>query len=128
MSNAAETPAAAPAYEVIWPDGGTYANRDGKTRLSVDEARATARAIGGRWRLASLDHLDETIRFDGAEWMTEGPRGALHLIRWFSKSGNVVAWRMPGTRSVHRGLAQSIEGARGEAVRMAALIADGKAA
>jgi hypothetical protein len=46
----------AKAYEVIWPgpDGGTYANRDGETALTADEAIATARAIGGRWRLATV--------------------------------------------------------------------------
>lgn len=76
----------------------------------------------------SLAALDETVRHDGAEWITEGPRGALHLIRWFSKSGNVTAWRMPGLKTVHRGRAESIDEARAEAVRMAALIADGKKA
>jgi hypothetical protein len=40
------------AYEVTWPDGDTYVNRDGETRLAEAEARATAQAIGGRWRRA----------------------------------------------------------------------------
>lgn len=77
---------------------------------------------------APLEHLDETVRHDGAEWITEGPRGALHLIRWFSNSGSVVAYRMPGLKTVHRGRAESVESARGEALRMAGLIADGKKA
>jgi hypothetical protein len=75
-----------------------------------------------------LADLDETIRHDGVEWIAEGPRGALHLIRWFSGSGNVVAMRVPGLRTVHRGRAESIEDARTEALRMAGLIADGKKA
>jgi hypothetical protein len=77
---------------------------------------------------AAITATDETIRHDGAEWITEGPRGALHLIRWFSKSGNVVAWRMPGMKTVHRGRAASINEARAEALRMAGLIAAGKQA
>ena len=44
----------ATAYEVIWPDGDVYANRHGKTRLSFAEAKATARAIGGKWRTAPM--------------------------------------------------------------------------
>ena len=44
----------ATAYEVIWPDGDVYANRDGGTRLSFAEAKATARAIGGKWRTAPM--------------------------------------------------------------------------
>lgn len=45
------------AYEVIWPDGRTYANRDGETRFPFAEAKATAPAIGGRWRLAETDEF-----------------------------------------------------------------------
>jgi hypothetical protein len=74
---------------------------------------------------APLTHLDEQARHDGTEWFAEGPRGALHLIRWFSNSGNVVAWRTPGMKAVHRGHAASIEEARTEAARMAELIAAG---
>jgi uncharacterized membrane-anchored protein len=44
------TPAS--AYEVTWPDGDIYANRDGEIWLPADEARATAQAIGGTWRTA----------------------------------------------------------------------------
>lgn len=77
---------------------------------------------------APLEHLDETIRHDGAEWFAEGPRGALHLIRWFSESGKVAAWRVPGLKIVHRGRAWSIGEARSEALRMTALIASGKKA
>jgi hypothetical protein len=73
-----------------------------------------------------LEHLDETIRFDGAEWIAEGPRGALFLVRWFSKPGSVVVYRAPGFKTVHRGRAESIGEARAEALRMAGLIADGK--
>ena len=40
------------AYEVVWPDGDIYANRHGEIRLTVAEARATARAVGGTWRAA----------------------------------------------------------------------------
>lgn len=39
-------------YQVTWPDGGIYANRDGATRLQLAEAKATAQAIGGTWRTA----------------------------------------------------------------------------
>jgi hypothetical protein len=46
----ASTPAI--AYEVTWPDGDIYANRDGEVRLSEAEARATAPVIGGTWRAA----------------------------------------------------------------------------
>ena len=75
---------------------------------------------------APLDHLDETDRHDGAEWFAEGPGGGLHLIRWFSTSGNVVAWRVPSMRTVQRGRADSVEAARAEALRMARLITTGK--
>jgi hypothetical protein len=44
-------------YEVIWPDGGVYANRHGETRLPFAEASATAQAIGGRWRLAETEEF-----------------------------------------------------------------------
>lgn len=40
-------------YEVVWPDGDIYANRNGEIRLSAAEARATAQAIGGTWRHAT---------------------------------------------------------------------------
>jgi hypothetical protein len=75
-----------------------------------------------------LEHLDEKLVHDGAQWFAEGPRGGFHMIRWFAKTGNVVAWRVTGLREVHRGSAQSIEAARAEALRMAGLIADGKVA
>jgi hypothetical protein len=51
MSDAAATMV---EYEVIWPDGDVYANRHGETRLSFAEAKATARAIGGKWRTAPM--------------------------------------------------------------------------
>jgi hypothetical protein len=79
-------------------------------------------------RESPLDHLDETARHDGAEWFAEGPNGEVHLIRWFSNSGNVVVWRVTGMKAVHRGRAQSIGEARSEALRMAGLIADGRGA
>lgn len=41
------------AYEAVWPDGDIYANRHGEIRLTADEARATAQAIGGTWRHAT---------------------------------------------------------------------------
>jgi len=75
-----------------------------------------------------LDDFDETIRHDGAEWFAEGPGGALHLIRWFANSGNVTVWRLTSMRVMQRGRAGSVEEARGEAVRMAGLIAAGKKA
>lgn len=77
---------------------------------------------------AAITATDETIRHDGAEWYAEGPGGALHLIRWFSGSGNVTAWQMPGLKTVHRGRAASIEEARTEALRIGALIAGGRKA
>lgn len=40
----------ATGYEVTWPDESVYRNRDGQTRLSEAEAKATAPAIGGTWR------------------------------------------------------------------------------
>lgn len=48
---------AAKAYEVAWPDGGIYANRHGETVLTADEARTTAQAIGGTWRVARIAAL-----------------------------------------------------------------------
>jgi hypothetical protein len=75
---------------------------------------------------ASLEHLGETIAHDGAHWYAEGPRGALHVIRWFSTTGSVAAIRVTGMKTVHRGCAESIGQAREEALRMAALIAAGK--
>ncbi len=72
-----------------------------------------------------LTHLDEHAWHDNITWYAEGPRGALHLIRWSSKSGNVTAWRGLRGPAVHRGTAQTIEDARREAARMAELIAAG---
>jgi hypothetical protein len=37
-------------FEVVWPNGDIYANRDGQARLAETEAKATAPAIGGTWR------------------------------------------------------------------------------
>jgi hypothetical protein len=117
--------APAKAYEVIWPDGGTYSNRHGETVLTEAEAKATARAIGGRWRRAAgpsgddqqeldrlraamagetpLEGLGETVVHDGAHWTAEGPRGALWIIRWFGSSGTgaVAAWKHPLRVSEH---------------------------
>lgn len=75
---------------------------------------------------APLDHLDEKLVHDGAQWFAEGAGGGLYLIRWFGNTGNVVAWRAVGLREVNRGTAQAIEQARAEALRMAGLIATGK--
>lgn len=78
----------------------------------------------GTQHKAPLDHLDEKLVHDGAQWFAEGRRGGLHMIRWFAPTGNVVAWRAVGLREVHRGIAQSVEEARAEVLRMAGLIAD----
>jgi hypothetical protein len=99
------------AYSTYAPDGsslGMYA--------SAPEAFAAI----------ACAHLGETTCHDGAHWFAEGPSGAPHLIRWFSNSGNVTATRVTGMKTVHRGRAESIGEARGEALRMAGLIADGK--
>lgn len=72
---------------------------------------------------AAPEHMDETIRHDGAEWLTEGPRGILYLIRWFSATGNIAAWRASTLRKVGQGRAATIEEARHEASWMAGLIA-----
>jgi hypothetical protein len=47
------TSALGTAYEVVWPDGDIYANRNGEIRLTAAEASATARAVGGTWRAAT---------------------------------------------------------------------------
>ncbi len=73
-----------------------------------------------------LAHLDEQTWHDSVTWYAEGPRGALHLIRWNIESGNITAWRGLRGPAVHRGHAESIEDARREAARMAELIAAGK--
>jgi hypothetical protein len=119
------------AYEVVWPDGGTYANRHGETVLTADEARTTAQATGGKWRAAGngetpLDGLDETLIHDGAHWTAEGPRGALWVVRWHSGTGTVTAWKSPVGRIGFRAAAGDLPAARREAARIAALIADGK--
>lgn len=70
------TPAREGEYEVVWPDGGIYVNRFKQARLSEAEAKATARAIGGRWRLAAAPAVAGEkpavyrirIRSDGSAW------------------------------------------------------------
>ena len=121
----------AKAYEVTWPDGGTYANRHGETVLTAEEARTTASATGGTWRAAGngetpLDGLDETVVHDGAHWTAEGPRGALWVIRWSSAAANVTAWKHPRGRTGFEAPAGDLPAAWREAARIAALIADGK--
>ena len=122
---------AAKAYEVTWPDGGTYANRHGETVLTAEEARTTAQATGGTWRAAGngetpLAGLDETVVFDGAHWIAEGPRGTLWVVRWSSAAANVTAWKFPRGRTGFRARAEDLPAARREAARIAAAIADGK--
>jgi hypothetical protein len=123
----------AKAYEVTWPDGGTYANRHGETVLTAAEARTTAQATGGKWRAAGngetpLGGLDENLVQDGAHWTAEGPHGALWIIRWFGSSGTgaVAAWKHPKGRTGFEVAAGDLPAARREAARIAALIADGK--
>lgn len=105
--------------------GTTQTQADYQDQAGSGAFRATARTGPARQE-SPLAHLDEATAHDGAQWYAEGPRGALHLVRWFSKPGNVVAWKVTGMKTVHRGRAGSIEEARGEALRMAGLIAGGK--
>lgn len=44
------TPASEGAFEVTWPGDEAYTNRHGQTRLSEEEAKATAPRTGGTWR------------------------------------------------------------------------------
>jgi hypothetical protein len=125
------TAVTAKAWEVIWPDGGIYANRHGETVLSAADAEAAARATGGTWRAAGngeipLEGLDETLVHDGGHWTAEGPRGALWVIRWSSGTGTVTAWKFPRGRAGFRATAGDVQAARRETARIAALIADGK--
>ncbi len=52
-SREGESAASPAAFQVRWPDGGIYVNRHGETRLSEEEATATAPRIGGTWRLVT---------------------------------------------------------------------------
>jgi hypothetical protein len=51
------------AYEVVWPDGDIYANRQGEIRLTAGEASTTARAVGGTWRPATTPALGRRLYF-----------------------------------------------------------------
>jgi hypothetical protein len=53
VSTPANEPASPPAFQVRWPDGGIYVNRNGETRLTEAEAKMTAPRIGGTWRRVS---------------------------------------------------------------------------
>jgi hypothetical protein len=102
------------------------------------EGRALARLLAGhddatiaRLRAAMageapLEGLDEQIRHDGAEWITESPGGRLWVIRWFSGSGNVAGIDSDSYVTRFRGTATDLPAARREALRMAGMIADGK--
>lgn len=72
-----------------------------------------------------LTGLDEKIRRDGAEWIAESPGGRLWVIRWFSGSGNVAGIDSLSYATRFRGTAADLPAARREALRIAALIADG---
>lgn len=119
------------AYEVIWPDGGTYANRDGATRLDADEASATARAIGGRWRRASepgelpLASLGETFLASAVCWAATAPDGTPWDLRWFRDGLILIAAAGVPLQVGFRAKAPTIQQARLHAVRIANLIADG---
>lgn len=69
--------------------------------------------------------LDETLIFDGAHWTAEGPHGVLWVIRWHSATGRAWAWKFPKGRAAFHCDAADLPAARREALRIAALIADG---
>jgi len=73
-----------------------------------------------------LAGLGEEILHDGAEWAVESPGGRLWVVRWFSGSGSVAG--MDGHCYVvrFRGKAADLPAARREALRIAALIDEGK--
>lgn len=72
-----------------------------------------------------LEDMDETLPWDGGQWMMDAPGGKAWVIRWFSRSGNVAAWRFPRGGRTHRGHAVDLAAARREVLRIAAVI-DGR--
>lgn len=79
----------------------------------------------------ALHDLDEFPMADGSYvWTAQGPRGKAWSIVWQPSraADNMRAWPYPAGKTRHRATAGDVGTARREAVRMAALIAAGKAA
>jgi hypothetical protein len=121
--------ATAPEYNVFRPDGGLFKNRHDETVFTLGAAEQISTRIGGSIRPVGetpLEGLDEHLIPEGAHWTPEGPQGQLWAVRWDSATGAVKAQGYPRGSGEFHGEAQDLPAARREALRIAALIADGK--
>jgi hypothetical protein len=76
-----------------------------------------------------LSDLNEQATSDGLRWTVQGRRGRVWAIAWEPKrfpEGNVKAWEYKTGRTGFLGHAADEDGARAEALKIAAKIAEGK--
>jgi hypothetical protein len=79
-------------------------------------------------RALAVEDLNEQVRDDGAEWTVKSPRGADWVMRWFTTSETVAAWKFPSGGKPVRRPAVTLVCARCEASRIAEDIKRGRAA